>query len=233
MKKASNTTSDGYMFRPYLSTEEAFLALMTDFRAFLAKFPNEASNRTFMHNGPNDPDSGLLPRELLGLVILANVAMFESGDIWVPGYMLTTKGNPLPQRKAHDGAIRCVSGPESGKYMRFEQTMATKRAGDATPEDIEGAILRAANRKSENGEDYVGETALIVLSDYIGELRDLRQLAIDAAQNSYKAIYLIAPMSEKFKDFVCVVLKNPADPLKPISVKFDRRDGVADVAMMR
>jgi hypothetical protein len=74
--------------------------------------------------------------------------------------------------------------------------------------------------------------ALIILVDYAGTLGNLQKLARDISPNRYEAIYLIAVVSEAFKDLVCVTLKNPSDTLGPINVSFNRRDGVADVARM-
>jgi hypothetical protein len=163
---------------------------------------------------------------------MANVAMFLSGDTWVPGWLVDASGKPLPEDIAHDGAIRCISGFRNGKYMHFEQAMATKVARNASPENIESAILREASRKSVKGIDYVGDTALLILVDYDGELSDLKKLSNDISETAYKAIYLIAILSEQLKDFVCVTLKNPADILGPIKLEFNRLDGKPDLARM-
>jgi hypothetical protein len=185
-----------------------------------------------LRNGPKESTSGLRPREILGLVIMANVAMFLSGDTWVPGWLVSADGKELPEDEAHDGAIRCTSGPRKGMYMHFEQAMATEVANDALPEDIEAVVLREATRKSDKGEEYVQDTALMLLVDYVGELSDLRRLAGTISKTPYKAIYLIGVISEQFKDFVCVTLKNPADTLGPIKLSFNRKDGKPDIARM-
>ena len=217
-----------YRFYPYISAEEAFLGFMSDFKAF----KNDNPNKVYLRSGPKDPVSGLRPREILGLIIMANVAMSESGDSWVPGWLVNKDGKPLPERVAHDGAIRCTSGPRKDVFMRFEQTMATEVASDASPEDIEAAILREINRKSSNDEDYVRGTALIILVDYIGQLSDLRKLAGSVSESAYRAIYLICVVSEQLKDFVCVILKSQSDTLGPISVRFGRPDGKPNVGRL-
>lgn len=217
-----------YKIYPYLSAEHAFLGFIEDFNEFNKNNPG----KVYLRTGPKNPTSGLRPREILCLTIIANVAMFESGDQWVPGWLVDTNGNDLPENIAHDGIIRCVSGSRKGAFMHFEQAMATEVASDATPQEIEAAILKEANRKSSKGTEYVGGMALIIFVDYSGELSDLRKLSNSIYDSSYKTIYLIASLSGKIKDFVCVTLKNPADTHGPMSVKFDRPDGKANVARM-
>lgn len=215
-------------FVPYLSAEVAFLSFATDFKDFVAANPS----KPYLRSGPKDTSSTLRPREILGLAIAANVAMYLSGDTWVPGYFVAADGTQLPEDEAHDGGIRCTTGTRTGDFMHFEQAMATEVAADATPDDIEGAIIREASRKSARGDDYVGNTGLMLFVDYNGVLGDLRKLANDVSGSNYQAIYLICLTSPKLKDFVCVILKSPGDTLGPISVKFDRLDGVADVARL-
>jgi hypothetical protein len=215
-------------FVPYISAEEAFLAFANDFKVYMAANPG----KPYLRSGPKDSTSTLRPREILGVAIAANVAMFLSGDNWVPGFFVAADGSMLPEDEAHDGGIRCTSGPRAGTYMHFEQAMATEVAANATPDNIEDAIIHELNRKSERGDDYVGKTGLLLFVDYNGVLGDLRKLADDVSNNNYKAIYLICSTSPKLKDFVCVILKSPGDTLGPISVKFDRLDGVADVARL-
>jgi hypothetical protein len=221
--------ADGnYKFYPYISTEVAFLGFIEDFNNF-----NKNNNgKVYLRNGPKDPTSGLRPREILGLIIIANVAMFESGDEWVPGWLVDTDGKSLPERTAHDGVIRCTSGPRKGAYMHFEQTMATLKDKDASPHDIESAILRVASRKANEGEDYIRGTVLIILVDYVGRLKDLRKLSGSVSESPYSAVYLIGIISEQFRDFICVTLKSPSDKIGPIAVKFNRPDGIPDVARM-
>lgn len=221
--------SKKHKIKPYISTETAFLGFMEDFKAFI----ESNTGKAYLRTGPKDPTSDLRPREIIGLVIMANVAMFESKDTWVPGWLVDANGNQLPEDVAHDGVIYCTSGSRKGAFMHFEQAMATEVAADASPEDIEAAILREAKRKSNRDKKYVEGTALILLVDYAGELSDLRKLAGSISESAYEAIYLIGVASEKFKDFICVTLKNPLDTLGPISIKFDRRDGKPDVARMR
>jgi hypothetical protein len=221
--------NEKFKFFPYLSTEIAFLSFMEDFNDFRAKHPN----KVYLRSGQKDPTSSLRPRETLGTVIMANVAKFLSGDTWVPGWIVDEDGKPLPENIAHDGAIRSISGKRKGKFMRFEQVMATEVAADATPNSIEDAIIREATRKSAKGDDYVGENALVILADYVGQLSDLQKLAKDVSNSKFQAIYLLCMASPDFKDFICVILKNPADTLGPISVKFNRPDGVADVDRLR
>jgi|GEM_PF-5538803 len=108
--------------------------------------------------------------------------------------------------------------------------MATSVARYATPHDIEAAVLKETDRKSKRGDKYVNGMTLVIMVDYNGELGDLKKLAIDISDSTYKAIYLIASASEKLKDFVCIVLKSPGDILGPLSVNFNRPDGKADVA---
>lgn len=139
----------------------------------------------------------------------------------------------LPEDEAHDGGIRCTSGSRTGAFMHFEQAMATEVAANAIPDDIEGAIIHEVNRKSNRGDDYVTKTGLLLFVDYNGVLGNLRKLAVDVSGSRYKAIYLICSTSPKLKDFVCVILKSPGDTLGPISVKFNRTDGVADVSRLR
>jgi hypothetical protein len=218
----------GIKIRPYLSAEVAFLGFIEDFR----KFNINSSQKVFLRNGPKDPESGLRPREVLGLAIMANVARFLSGDEWTPGYLVNTDGKELPEDVAHDGVILCTSGPRKNAMMHFEQTMATLVARDATPHDIEVAVLKEVGRKSGRGDQYVDGMALIIQVDYIGELGDLRKLAADVSSSAYKAIYLIALASEKLKDFVCVILKSPGDTPGPLSVNFNRRDGKPNIARM-
>jgi hypothetical protein len=215
-------------FYPYVSVEEAFLGFIENF-----KFFNESNpSKVYLRNGPKDTTSGLRPREILGLIVMASVATFESGDTWVPGWLVGSDGRPLPERAAHDGAIRCISGPREGAYMHFEQAMATLVAQDASPEDIESAILREAGRKSRKGVDYVSGTALIIFVDYVGRLSDLRKLSGNISESAYSAVYLIGAISEQFKDFICVTLKNPSDTLGPIGIKFNRPDGKPEVSRM-
>jgi hypothetical protein len=218
----------GIKIRPYLSAETAFLGFIEDFR----KFNTDSSRKVFLRNGPKDPESGLRPREVLGLAIMANVARFLSGDEWKPGYLVDADGKELPEDVAHDGVILCTSGPLKNVMMHFEQTMATLVARDATPYDIEAAVLKEVGRKSGRGDQYVEGMALVIQVDYIGKLGDLRRLAADVSSSAYKAIYLIALVSEKLKDFVCVILKSPGDTLGPISVNFNRTDGKPDVTRM-
>lgn len=216
----------GTKIRPYLSAETAFLGFIADFR----KFNTDSSRKVFLRNGPKDPESGLRPREVLGLAIMANVARFLSGDEWTPGYLVDANAKGLPENIAHDGVILCTSGPRKNAMMHFEQTMATLVAHDATPHDIEAAVLKEVGRKSDRGAQYVEGMALVIQVDYIGELGDLRKLVADVSSSAYQAIYLIALASEKLKDFVCVILKSPGDTLGPISVNFNRTDGRPDVA---
>lgn len=68
-----------FKVRPYISAEVAFLGFIEDFHKFNTNTPHKA----FLRNGPKDPESGLRPREVLGIAIMANVAMFLSGDKWV------------------------------------------------------------------------------------------------------------------------------------------------------
>jgi hypothetical protein len=215
-------------FVPYLSAEVAFLGFANDFRDFIAAHPS----KPYLRSGPKDSTSTLRPREVLGLAIAANVAMYLSGYTWVPGYFVAVDGTMLPEDEAHDGGIRCTSGPKAGSFMHFEQAMATEVARNATPDDIEGAIIHEVNRKSERGDEYVANTGLLLFVDYNGVLGDLRKLAQDVSGSSYKAIYLICSTSSKLKDFVCVILKSPGDKLGSIGVKFDRPDGVADVSRL-
>lgn len=211
--------------RPYISAEEAFLGFVGDLRKFNIDFPK----RVFLRDGPKDKESGLRPREVLGLTIMANVARFQSGDDWTPGYLVSTEGKELPEDIAHDGVILCVSGPRRNAMMHFEQTMATSVARHATPHDLAAAVLKEARRKSGRGDQYVGGMALIVMVDYDGELSDLRGLATNVSNLAYETIFLIACVSEKLKNFVCVILKSPGDTLGPLSVNFDRSDGKPDV----
>lgn len=215
-------------FVPYLSAQVAFLSFATDFKDFLAS----KSGKPYLRSGPKDALSKLRPREILGLTIAANIAMYLSGDTWVPGYFVAADGTELPEDEAHDGGIRCTSGVRAGTFMHFEQAMATEVAADATPDDVEGAIIREANRKSARGTDYVGDTGLVLFVDYNGVLGDLRKLARDVTDSNYKVIYLIGSTSPKLKDFVCIILKSPGDTLGPINVKFNRSDGVADVSRL-
>lgn len=218
----------GKKLYPYVSTEIAFLSFIEDFKDFQEKKPN----KIYLRDGPKDPMSGLRPREILGLIIMANLAMFLSGDVWVPGWLVAPDEKLLPEDIAHDGAIRCISGPREGKYMHIEQVMATEVANNASPEDIESAILREAKRKSSKGEKYVGNTALVIFVDYTGKLSNLRELSSNISESTYKAVYLIANLSEKLKDFVCVILKNPGDTLGPIKLEFNRSDGKPDIARL-
>src|SRR4051812_25480460 len=94
--------------RPYVSAEEAFLGFIEDLNKFTA---TAKPGRSFLRDGPKDPESGLRPREVLGLAVMANVAMFLSDDSWVPGYLVDSDGGDLPERVAHDGVILCTSGP--------------------------------------------------------------------------------------------------------------------------
>ena len=217
-----------YKFYPYLSTEVAFLGLMSDFKDFLALQPD----RIYLRSGPKDPTSGLRPREILGLVVMANVAMYESGDLWIPGWIVDANGDQLSEDKAHDGAIQCISGRRKGAYMRFEQTMATEVSANASPSDIEGAILKEVKRKSARDDDYAKGTALVLFVDYMGRLNDLQQLARDVSYSKYQAIYLVCVAKKDLSEYVCVVLKNPSDTLGPISVKFHRADGIAEVSRL-
>jgi len=219
-------------FVPYVSTAEAFLFFNRDFKKFRADNPNKSA-KVFLRNGPKDKTSMLLPRETLCLIITANVANYLSGYTWVPGYVAGEQGRLLPEDIAHDGAIQCTDGPRKGTIMRIEQVMATMVAHDATPDDIESAVIRAVNRKSARDDDYVKGTALIVFMDYDGQLKDLRQLAKDVSHSKYKAIYLIGLTSQGFNDFVCAILKSPGDTPGTISVQFNRLDGVANVERLR
>lgn len=215
-----------FKIRPYISAEAAFLGFIEDFHKFKTNTPHKA----FLRNGPKDPESGLRPREVLGIAIMANVARFLSGDKWVPGYLVDSEGKELPEDVAHDGVILCTSGPRKSAVMHFEQTMATSLARHATPDNIEAAVSKEVSRKSARGNDYVEGMALIIMVDYDGELNDLRKLAANISDSAYKAIYLIASASEKFKDFICVILKSPGDTLGPLNVNFNRPDGKPDVA---
>jgi hypothetical protein len=215
--------------RPYLSAEKAFLGFIED----LNEFNTASPHRVFLREGPKDTESGLRPREILGLVIIANVAMFLTDDVWVPGYLIDHSGKELPEDVAHDGVIKCISGPQKGSMMHFEQALATSVAHHATPDDIEAAVLMEAGRKSEHGTNYTDGMALVVMVDYPGRLGDLRKLATDISDSNYKTIYLIANTSEKLKDFVCVILKSPGDTLGPIDVNFIRPDGKPDVKRKR
>lgn len=221
-------TSTIKKFVPYLSAEAAFLAFATDFKDYSMAHPG----KPYLRCGPKDPTSTLRPREILCLAIAANVAMFLSGDTWTPGFYVTEDGSLLPEDTAHDGGIRCVDGTRTGAFMHFEQAMATEVAANATSDDIEGAIIHEVNRKSARGNEYVGNTGLMLLVDYNGMLGNLRQLAHDVSGSNYKAIYLICSTSPKLKDFVCVILKSPGDTLGPISIKFNSKDGIADVARL-
>ncbi len=211
--------------RPYVSAETAFLGFVEDLNQYISASPR----KTYLREGPKNKDSGLRPREILGLVIVANVAMFLSRDKWVPGYLTDVNGKELPEDVAHDGVIQCTSGPQKGSIMHFEQVMATSVARHATPEDIEAAVLFEAGRKSEHETKYIEGMTLIIMVDYAGELGDLRKLAADISGSDFEAIYLIANTSEKLKDFVCVILKSPGDILGPIDVSFNRSDGRPDV----
>ncbi len=211
--------------RPYLSAERAFLGFIEDLNEFNAV----SLHKSFLREGPKDVESGLRPREILGLVIVANMAMFLTDDVWVPGYLTDVNGKELPEDVAHDGVIQCISGPRKGSIMHFEQALTTSLAHNAMPDDIEAAILMEAGRKSERGIKYTDGMALIVMVDYPGELSDLRKLAADISDSNYKTIYLIANTSEKLKDFVCVILKSPGDTLGSIDVNFNRPDGRPDI----
>jgi hypothetical protein len=163
---------------------------------------------------------------------MANLAIFESRDSWVPCWLVDSDGNDLPEDVALDGAIRCTSGVKKNAYMRFEQIMATEVASDASPLEIETAVIKAVEKKSSRGHEYVDGISLIVFVDYSGELTNLRKLAKDINNYDYEAIYLVGRVSDDFKDFVCVTLKNPADRHGPVSIKFNRKDGKADVAIL-
>lgn len=69
-------------FVPYLSAEVAFLGFANDFKDYIAANPG----KPYLRSGPKDSVSTLRPCEVLGLAIAANVAIFLSGDTWVPGY---------------------------------------------------------------------------------------------------------------------------------------------------
>jgi hypothetical protein len=217
-----------YKIRPYLSASKAFLGFAEDF----LEFRTNSSGGVFLRNGPKDPETDLRPREVIGLVIAANVAAFLSGDDWTPGYLVTAEGENLPENIAHDGLILCASGSRKNTFMHFEQTMATEVARDATPNSIEAAVLKEVGRKSSRNQGYIGNTGLIILVDYSGELNDLKKLAADVSGSPYKAIYLIAQTSDDFKDFVCVILKSPGDTLGPIHLSFKRTDGKPDISRL-
>lgn len=217
----------GYKILPYTSTEEAFIHFVSDSRNFTS---NGIS--TFLHNGREDPTTGLKPRELLCLVIVANVANFISGDIWVPGALVDSDNSLLPGDVAHDGFIKCVKGIKKDQYMWFEQVMATDKSKKASLDDIEGAILEEIRRKSSKGPSYGTEImTLIVMVDYCGNLSDLKALSISMKNVAYKAIYLVA-QTKNPKKYMCVILKSPGDTLGPISVSFSHPDGKADVSRM-
>lgn len=219
----------GYKILPYTFVEEAFLHFIDNSRSFASN-----GSSSLFHNGRENPKTGLKPRELFCLAVIANVANFLSGDIWTPGALVDSAGSVLPGDIAHDGFIRCIDGTKEGQYMWFEQVMATRKSKDATPDDLERAILREANRKSSKGSEYgVDDMALIVFTDYNGKLSDLRALS-GAIQNvAYTVVYLVAKISENTNDCVCVILKSPGDTLGPISVSFNHPDGRADVKRMR
>lgn len=219
----------GHKILPYTSVEEAFFHFIEDSRSFTSN-----GSSSLFHNGRENAETGLKPRELFCLTVVANVANFLSGDTWTVGALVNSDGSILPGDIAHDGFIRCVKGTKEGQFMWFEQVMATRKSKDATPDDIEGAILRAANNKSSKGSDYgVDEMALIVFADYNGKLSDLKALSGDIQNVTYKAVYLIAKISENTKDYVCAILKSPVDTLGPISVSFNHPDGRADVERIR
>lgn len=219
----------GYKILPYTSAKEAFLHFIEKSRSFTPSRGN-----TVFHNGREDTETGLKPRELFSLAVVANVANFLSGDTWAPGAIVGSDGSVLSGDIAHDGVIKCIDGRKKGQFMWFEQVMATSRDANATPDDIKGAILRVASNKSSKGADYgVDEMALIVFADYSGELSDLRGLSKTINGVAYKAIFLIAKISENFKDCVCVILKSPEDTLGPIGVSFNHPDGQADIARLR
>lgn len=219
----------GYKILPYSSVEEAFLHFIESSRSFTTN-----GSSTLFRNGRENPETGLKPRELFCLAIVANVANFLSDDTWTPGALVDSNGTALPGNIAHDGFIKCTDGRKKGQFMWFEQVMATFKDKDATPSNIEAAILTQANRKSLKGSDYgVDEMALIIFADYNGKLSDLRALSHEIQNLAYKAIYLIAKISGRHNDCVCVILKNPGDTLGPISVRFNHPDGRADVERMR
>ena len=219
----------GYKILPYTSVEEAFFHFIEKTRSFTS-----IRGITLFHNGRDDTETGLKPRELFCLVVVANVANFLSGDTWAPGAIVDSDGSVLSGDIAHDGVIKCIDGRKKGQFMWFEQVLATSKDSNATPDDIEGAILRAANVKSSRGTDYgVDEMALIVFADYNGKLNDLRGLSNTVQGVAYKAIFLIAQISDSFKDCVCVIIKSPRDTLGPVRVSFNHPDGRADVARLR
>ena len=76
------------------------------------------------------------------------------------------------------------------------------------------------------------DMALIIFVDYDAKLSDLRKLSGSISVATYRAVYLIAVISQQLKDFMCVTLKNPSDKLGPVSVKFNRPDGKPDVSRM-
>lgn len=221
-------TNNSYKFVPYLSAEVAFLSFATDFKDYAAANPD----KVYLRSGPKDSTSTLRPREILGLAIMANIAMYLTDETWVPGYFVAEDGTALPENVAHDGGIRCTSGNTTGSFMHFEQAMATEVAANATPDDIEGAIIHEVNRKSSRDDSYVGNTALLIFTDYTGELGNLKKLASDVSTSKYQTIYLICTTAP-LKDFVCVTLKSPGNEPRTISVKFDRPDGVANVARLQ
>lgn len=218
----------GYKILPYTSAEEAFLHFIENSRSFASN-----GNSTLFHNGREDTKTGLKPRELFCLAVIANVANFLSGNTWTPAVLVDSNGSALPGDIAHDGFIKCIDGTKKNQFMWFEQVMATSKAKDATPDNIEAAILTEANRKSSRGSDYgIDEMALIIFTDYSGELNDLKALSREMQTLAYKAVYLIAKISESTNDCVCVILKNPSDMLGPISVRFSHPNGKADVERM-
>lgn len=87
--------------------------------------------------------------------------------------------------------------------MRFEQVMVTEVAADASPSDIESAIINEVKRKSARDDSYVKGMALVVFIDYNGELKDLKQLSKDVSNSKYEAIYLISATKADLSEYVC------------------------------
>lgn len=85
-----------------------------------------------------------------------------------------------------------------------------------------GTIETFFDRWQQKQVDYCFTAHLI----YADAQRDITEFEADEGHE-------ICSLSPKLKDFVCVILKSPGDTLGPISVKFDRTDGVAEVARLR
>lgn len=184
-------------------------------------------------NGREDPHTGLKPRELLGLIVVANLANYLSGDTWIVGSLIDKNGSLLSGDVAHDGLILCSGGAKKGQYIRFEQVMATDKDTRSNLTKIEEAVINQIKNKDSRGKGYgVDEMGLIVFVDYEGEISDLYKLSSEIYSLSYRLIYLVAKISKKNNHYACIVLKNPENKLGAYSVEFNSPDGSAEVSVL-